>query len=231
MTPKQRLRLADLDLSVIDPLERTTQYIYDEIFVGGTYEHPQIKLPERATIIDVGANIGLFTIWAARKHRPRIILAYEASPTTHECLVANVARHVDSEVTGATCVNLAVSREAGQELVLHQPPWVCGLSTILDGATLPGFTSAPLERAIEIAGHPVVSLWLTSSEPDAAVFVYLSEVEADGTVRYVTEGLLRAIHRAEAAAPANYRTSWPWRSFARKDVKPMPMGEPPYMAN
>ena len=26
-------------------------------------------------------------------------------------------------------------------------------------------------------GHPVVSLWLTSSEPDAAVFVYLSEVE------------------------------------------------------
>ena len=44
--------------------------------------------------------------------------------------------------------------------------------------------------------------------------------------RYVTEGLLRAIHRAEAPAPRNYRTTWPWRTFARKDAKPMPVGEP-----
>jgi len=71
-----------------------------------------------------------------------------------------------------------------------------------------------------------VSLWLASSEPDAAVFVYLSEIEADGTTRYVTEGVLRAIHRAEAPAPPNYRTTWPWRSFARKDVELMPIGEP-----
>jgi hypothetical protein len=91
---------------------------------------------------------------------------------------------------------------------------------------LPGFTTAPLEAALELAGHPVVSLWLASSEPDAAVFAYLSEVEADGTVRYVTEGVLRAIHRAEAPCPRNYRTSWPWRSFARRDLRPMPIGEP-----
>ncbi len=63
---KNRVRIADLELDVTDPLERTTQYIYDEIFVGRTYAHPQIKLPERATIIDVGANVGLCAIWAAR---------------------------------------------------------------------------------------------------------------------------------------------------------------------
>jgi predicted acyl esterase len=50
------------------------------------------------------------------------------------------------------------------------------------------FTSAPLHAPLEIAGHPVLSLWLALSEPDAAVFAYPSEVEADGTVRYVTEG-------------------------------------------
>jgi len=93
-------------------------------------------------------------------------------------------------------------------------------------AKLASFTTAPLEAALEIAGHPVVSLWLTSSEPDAAVFVYLSEVEADSTVRYVTEGVLRAIHRAEQPAPREYRTTWPWRSFARRDAAPMPIGEP-----
>jgi putative CocE/NonD family hydrolase len=93
-------------------------------------------------------------------------------------------------------------------------------------AKLPGFTSPPFAEALEVAGHPIVSLWLASSEPDAAVFAYLSEVEADGTVRYVTEGLLRAIHRAEAPCPRNYRTTWPWRTFARGDAKPMPIGEP-----
>lgn len=88
------------------------------------------------------------------------------------------------------------------------------------------FTGPALERELEIAGHPVVSLWLASSEPDAAVFVYLTEVEADGTARYVTEGLLRAIHRALAPAPRHYRTTWPWRSFSRAAAKPMPAGEP-----
>jgi putative CocE/NonD family hydrolase len=88
------------------------------------------------------------------------------------------------------------------------------------------FTTEALAEPLEIAGHPVVSLWLASSEPDAAVFAYLSEIEADGTLRYVTEGVLRAIHRAEAPAPREYKTTWPFRTFARKDVQPMPIGEP-----
>jgi len=93
-------------------------------------------------------------------------------------------------------------------------------------AKLLSFTTDALAEPLEIAGHPVVSLWLASSEPDAAVFAYLSEIEADGTVRYVTEGMLRAIHRAEAPCPRDYRTTWPYRTFARKDMTPMPIGEP-----
>jgi putative CocE/NonD family hydrolase len=87
-------------------------------------------------------------------------------------------------------------------------------------------TSAPLDQELEIGGHVIANLWLSSSEPDASVFLYLAEVEADGRARYVTEGLLRALHRAETPAPANYRATWPWHSYARKDAKPMPIGEP-----
>jgi putative CocE/NonD family hydrolase len=93
-------------------------------------------------------------------------------------------------------------------------------------AKLLSFTTGVLGEPLEIAGHPVVSLWLGSSEPDAAVFAYLSEIEADGTVRYVTEGVLRAIHRAEVPCPRDYKTTWPYRTFARRDAKPMPIGEP-----
>ena len=155
MTPTRRLQLGDLDLSIIDPFERDVEYIYNEIFRDRAYYHPRIELPDRPTIIDVGGNIGLFTIWAARNYRPRTILSYEASPTTYACLVDNVARHVDRQTTDVACVNLAVSSEAGLELVLHQPPWTSGLSTLLDAATLPWLDE--LREKGELHAHKVKS--------------------------------------------------------------------------
>jgi putative CocE/NonD family hydrolase len=77
-----------------------------------------------------------------------------------------------------------------------------------------------------MAGHPVVDLWLSSSQGDAAVHAYLSEVEPDGSVRYVTEGVLRALHRKESEPEPRQNWSWPFRTFARADAAPMPKGEP-----
>lgn len=87
------------------------------------------------------------------------------------------------------------------------------------------YNSAPLATAMELAGHGLADLWLSSSEPDIALFVYLTEVEAGGTERYVTEGLLRALHRKERPAPESYRTTWPFRSFARGDAAPLVPGK------
>ena len=91
--------------------------------------------------------------------------------------------------------------------------------------TMLRYSSAPLARDWEVSGHVVADLSIASSEPDAAVFVYLSEVEADGTVRYVTEGLLRALHRRESDCPPAHRTAWPYRSYSRADAAPMPIGQ------
>ena len=84
--------------------------------------------------------------------------------------------------------------------------------------------SEPFTEATTITGHALVDLTLASSEPDAALFVYLSEIEQDGRARYITEGLLRALHRAEAPCPPAYRTSWPFRTFARADARPLVPG-------
>lgn len=88
------------------------------------------------------------------------------------------------------------------------------------------FTSAPLAEAAEITGHPVADLWVASSQSDAVLHVYLSEIEADGTARYVTEGVLRALHRQEAEPERFQRWSWPFRNFSRANARPMTPGVP-----
>jgi putative CocE/NonD family hydrolase len=86
------------------------------------------------------------------------------------------------------------------------------------------FTSAPLPAAMELGGHAVIELWVCSSEPDAALFVYLTEIEADGRERYVTEGLLRLLHRKLSPCPPEYRTTWPFRTFRKEDAAPLVPG-------
>ena len=91
---------------------------------------------------------------------------------------------------------------------------------------LPCYRSEPLDAEVELAGHAVLTLHLAASEPDAALHVYLSEEEPDGTVRYVTEGVLRALHRKLSAYPPNYRASWPYHSCDRGDAAPLVPGRP-----
>jgi hypothetical protein len=70
----------------------------------------------------------------------------------------------------------------------------------------------------------VLTLSLAVSELDAALHVYLSEEEPDGRVRYVTEGVLRLLHRKLSDPPVNYRASWPYRTYDRADAAPLVPG-------
>lgn len=90
------------------------------------------------------------------------------------------------------------------------------------------YESQPLTRALEVTGHPTVNLWVRSTATDGLFFVYLEDVCPSGTVRYVTEGVLRAIHRHTASAPSTYRMpdGVPYRSFLRRDASLLVPGEP-----
>ncbi|MGV9883863.1 CocE/NonD family hydrolase [Streptomyces sp. NPDC003006] len=63
------------------------------------------------------------------------------------------------------------------------------------------YTTAALQEEVEVTGHPVVRLWATSTHPDGDFFVYLEDIDEEGASHYVTEGVLRASHRALGAAP------------------------------
>lgn len=78
------------------------------------------------------------------------------------------------------------------------------------------YTSAPLEHDMEVTGNPVVTLRLTTTASDGAFFVYLESVAPDGRVTYVTEGMLRGIHRLVTTPP--YRTMYPYHSYRERDA-------------
>ncbi|WP_321489103.1 CocE/NonD family hydrolase [uncultured Hyphomonas sp.] len=88
------------------------------------------------------------------------------------------------------------------------------------------FDSAPLETTLELAGDPVVSLYVTSATADPVFHAYLELVLPDGTVSYLTEGVIRAIHRAPAdPATLPYDMGAAPHSFREDDMLPVTPGE------
>jgi putative CocE/NonD family hydrolase len=87
------------------------------------------------------------------------------------------------------------------------------------------YTTPRLEADVEITGHPVVHLWVVSRVPDVDAFVYLEEVDGDGRSTYVTEGSLRASHRARSGPPFG-NLGLPYQRSYESDVVPIPAGEP-----
>jgi putative CocE/NonD family hydrolase len=87
------------------------------------------------------------------------------------------------------------------------------------------YTTPPLETNVEVTGHPVVHLWLATDAPDLDVFVYLEEVDGKGNSTYITEGNLRASHRAQSVAPYD-NLGLPHHRHYESDLEPIPAGEP-----
>lgn len=81
------------------------------------------------------------------------------------------------------------------------------------------FTGAPLQEDIEITGHPIVSLYITSTSTDGAFLVYLEDVDPQGSVTYITEGQLRALHRNVSEQKAPVVTAGPYHTYCQADAK------------
>jgi putative CocE/NonD family hydrolase len=87
------------------------------------------------------------------------------------------------------------------------------------------YTSPPLEQDIEILGSPVATFYIETSEPDCSFYLYLEDVAPDGRVFYLSEGLMRAIHRKVSKESPPYTLQIPYHSFRQSDVLPMERGE------
>ncbi len=97
----------------------------DDIFVRGEYKTAAYTIGEGAIVLDIGANIGAFSLFAA--HRGARVYAYEPTPGTYARLRKNI--ELNNVTQRVTALQNAVAGNAGKrELFLH--PAVSGANTI-----------------------------------------------------------------------------------------------------
>ncbi len=87
------------------------------------------------------------------------------------------------------------------------------------------YDSSPLKENTEVTGHPVLTVYVSSTADDGTFFAYLEDVAPDGTVHYVTEGMFRALHRNLSLGKPPYRHLVPYHSYKQLDEKKLVPGK------
>lgn len=68
--------------------------MYDEVFCQQQYLQQGLTLRTGDTVVDVGANIGMFSLLAAQAVGPTgVVLSVEPAPQTAAALVLNLQHH------------------------------------------------------------------------------------------------------------------------------------------
>ena len=70
-----------------------TEYLYQEIFEDACYARNGIQLPDDAVVIDVGANIGMFSLFVMSRCSNPTVYAFEPAPAIYDILKANFAAY------------------------------------------------------------------------------------------------------------------------------------------
>ena len=100
--------------------------IYSEIFTRRSYLREDMCLGEEPFVVDVGGNVGLFTLFVAATWPKARILAFEPIP----CLGAAFRRNLElHEVTGATLVPVGLGRAPQNGVTFTYYPVIPGSST------------------------------------------------------------------------------------------------------
>src|SRR5580704_4894325 len=104
----RKLALPD-GLTVFSLNADETRFVHREVFGERCYLQHGIELHDGDCVFDVGANIGLASLFFHRQGKHIRIFAFEPSPAALECLKANVERHK----VNARVFECGLSRESG----------------------------------------------------------------------------------------------------------------------
>ena len=108
----QELKIQDISM-IVDGDYRTINAVLKEL-LKDSYGFNRIKFNDNDLIIDVGANLGMVSIYLAKKYPNTKIISFEASPDNFKLLESNINHN---NVTNIEAYNLAVSGD-GENLYI-----------------------------------------------------------------------------------------------------------------
>jgi phthiocerol/phenolphthiocerol synthesis type-I polyketide synthase E len=147
-----------LEVQQFNPAE--TEHFYHDIFDNRVYHRNGIELPDDAIVFDVGANIGLFSLYASRAASHSRIFAFEPAPPVFELLRRNLSAIGDR----ATLFNVGVGAERGK-LSLTFYPRSTGMSSFhADGAEEREVLSAIMQNQLEEGMHGMTEVMSAADE-------------------------------------------------------------------
>ncbi len=105
-------------------------------------------------------------------------------------------------------------------LLLVSTPDRLMIRTAQDAKTL-NYDTPFLEKDVEVTGHPIIHLWVSSNQKDGDFHIYLTDVDEKGQSMYVTEGRLRAgwknLQNADDQVAGGFKVlpELPWHGYAK----------------
>jgi FkbH-like protein/FkbM family methyltransferase len=150
-------------LEIVQLNQYETKYVYKEIFEDQCYLRHGIRLRDGATVVDIGANIGLFSLFVMSHSANPRIYAFEPAPAVYDLLKANCAIHGPN----VHAFNLGVSDR----------PKTAMFTFYEKSSVFSGFHSDEIEDREAI--QTVVRNMLNSESIEGDVEEYVSELTAD----------------------------------------------------
>ncbi len=119
------------DGRAVDGLNRLeTLFLYDEVFARRTYLGKEISIEHGDVCVDVGANVGMFSMLAADLAGAQSVLAIEPVPEAFDLLVRNLARHAP----GVRTVRCAAGADSGM-VRMRYAPYFTSLASLSDSGS------------------------------------------------------------------------------------------------
>lgn len=143
--------------------------------------------------------------------------AWQTSKTWPLANERRTSLHLSAESLSRSAPAEAGAREATVDYtVTPQTFWEKGMT----------FTTEPLDRDVQVTGHSMLTLWLSTTATDADVIARIDDIAPDGTSQYRgVEGRLRASLRKTEKPPYD-NLGLPWHPFTEGSVQLLQPGVP-----
>ncbi len=164
-------------LAIVHLNQYETDYVYKEIFEDQCYLRHGIRLQDGDTVVDIGANIGLFSLFVMSRCKNPTIYACEPAPVVYDLLKANC----DAYGSNVRALNVGVADKRKTATFTFYEK----------SSVFSGFYSDEAEDREAI--QAVVRNMLSESIQDESVDEYVSELTADRLRRKTYECQLTSL--------------------------------------